>query len=88
MIPMGTFPVKLLWSERFQRKTPHIDVPGHTEIEIHGANMASDLEGCVGVAEHRIDEYHIYEAKPATDAIEEALEAAEANNETNTVTIS
>lgn len=88
IIPAGTYPVKLLMSGRFQRKTPHLlNVPGRTEIEIHGANHATDLTGCIGVAEHRANDYLIYESSPATQTIEEALAAAEANGETNTVTV-
>lgn len=88
MVPLGTYPIKMLWSLRFERKTPHLDVPGRTEIEIHGGNVATDSEGCILVAEKRISDYQIYEAEPATTAIEEALESAEANGETNTIAIS
>lgn len=88
MIPPGSYPVKLAWSHRFQRKTPHLDVPGRSYIEIHGVNVATDSEGCIGVADKRLSDYRIYEAAPATEAIEEALEAAEANGESSTVTIS
>ena len=88
MIPAGTYPTRMQWSERFQRKTPHLfDVPERTLIEIHGGNVAIDSEGCVLVAEHRLDDYHIFESKPATDLIEESLNMAEANSETNTITI-
>ena len=89
MIPAATYPIKMLWSNRFQRPTPHIlEVFGRTEIEFHGGNRASDSDGCVLCAEQKINDYEIYESKPATDAIEEALNAAEANGEANTVTIS
>ncbi len=87
MIGSGSYPVKLAWSHRFQRMTPHLDVPGRTNIEIHGGNVATDSEGCILVADKRLGDYRIYEAKTATDAIEEALRAAEANEETNTVTV-
>lgn len=87
MVPSGSYPVKLAWSHRFERLTPHLDVPGRQYIEIHGGNIATDSEGCILVADKRMSDYRIYEAKPATDAIEEALAAAEANGETNTVTV-
>lgn len=87
MVPSGSYPVKLAWSRRFERLTPHLDVPGRQYIEIHGGNIATDSEGCILVADKRLTEYRIYEAKPATDAIEDALRAAEANGETNTVTV-
>jgi hypothetical protein len=87
-IPVGVYPVKLAWSDRFQRKTPHlIDVPGRTEIEIHGGNRAQDSEGCILVGEKHINDYEIYESQPATDSIETALANAEANGEANTVTV-
>lgn len=88
MIPVGTYSVKMEMSHRFERMTPHLDVPLRTFIEIHGGNVSTDSEGCILVAEKRIDEYRIYESEPATNAIEEALTAAEANGETNTVTVS
>jgi hypothetical protein len=87
MVPAGTYPLKMLWSPRFERITPHLDVPGRSEIEMHGGNVATDSDGCILCAEKRISEYEIYESKPATDAIEEALNAAEANHEINTITI-
>jgi hypothetical protein len=89
MIPAATYPVKMLWSNRFQRPTPHIlNVPERTEVEMHGGNKATDSDGCILCAEVKISDYEIYESKPATDAIEEALNAAEANGEVNTVTVS
>jgi hypothetical protein len=89
MIPVGTYSIKMVWSTRFDRPTPHLlDVPGRTEIELHGGNKATDSDGCILCAEKRLDDWTISEAKPATDAIEEALNQAEANNETNTITIS
>lgn len=88
MIPLGTYPVKMAMSHRFDRMTPHLDVPGRTYIEIHGGNIATDSEGCILVAEKRISDYEIYESEPATTAIENMLNQAEQNNEVNTVTIS
>ena len=88
IIPPGTYALKLLPSERFKRLTPFIlDVPHRTAIEMHGANRAEDLDGCIGCAERRLNDYVIYEAEPATDAIEDALQSAEANGETNIITI-
>jgi hypothetical protein len=87
LIPTGVFPVALAMSKRFQRRTPHISVPGRTEIEMHGANTADDVDGCVGCAEKRLDDYTIYESEPATTALENMLLQAEANGEVNTVTV-
>ena len=88
LMPEGTFPVKMAWSNRFQRMTPHIDIPLHSNVEMHGANTAEDVDGCIGCAENRLSDYRIYESKPATDSIEELLNSAEANGEESTVTIS
>jgi len=88
MIPLGTYPIAMLWSPRFNRLTPHLDVPGRTEIELHGGNVATDSDGCILCAEYRTSDYEIYESRPATDKIEEAMNQAEANKETNTITIS
>lgn len=89
MIPPGTYPVQMVPSPRFQRATPHVlDVPGRTEIEIHGGNRAEDSEGCILVAEKRLNDYEIYESLPATSYIESDLSSAEANGETNTITVS
>jgi hypothetical protein len=88
MVPPGAYAVKLQWSERLGRIAPHLDVPGRSGILIHGGNRATDSEGCILVADNRIDAYTIYESQPAIDAIEEALDAAEANSEQSTVSIS
>jgi hypothetical protein len=87
MILAGTYPIKLRWSPRFGRLTPHLEVPGRSEIEMHGLNFATESEGCIGVAEHRISDYEIAEAEPATSSIENSLQQAEANSETNTISV-
>ena len=54
-IPCGTYKVKMLWSEHFQRNLPHImDVPDRADILIHPANFVVDLKGCVGVGRNTI----------------------------------
>lgn len=50
-IPSGTYPVSFLWSGRFKRMTPHIQVPKRTNIEIHNANYPNQLEGCIAVGD-------------------------------------
>lgn len=87
MIPAGTYGVRMVWSPRFERMTPHVDVPGRTGIELHGGNRAENSEGCILCAEFRLSDYEIYSSKTATDAIEEALLSAEANSEVSTVTV-
>ncbi len=88
LILPGTYGIKLLWSPRFERRTPHIDVPDRTEIEIHGGNRATDSDGCILVAEKRISEYLIWDSLPATSKIELGLMLAESQGEESTVVVS
>jgi hypothetical protein len=47
-IPTGTYVVVIDYSNRFQRRLPHIlDVPGFTGIRIHPGNSAIDTSGCL-----------------------------------------
>lgn len=48
-IGAGSYAARLEYSPHFERQTPHIDVPGRTYIEIHPANLPSQLEGCIAV---------------------------------------
>ena len=50
-IPAGIYNVSFQWSGRFQRMTPHIDVPKRTYIEIHESNFPYQLEGCLSVGD-------------------------------------
>lgn len=51
-IPAGTYLCKRRWSDHFQREVFEIsDVPGRTNILIHPANLVTQLEGCVAIAE-------------------------------------
>lgn len=46
-IPCGTYPVKMLFSNKFSRVVPHImNVPGFDAIEIHIGNFPKDTDGC------------------------------------------
>lgn len=46
-IPAGSYVLTIDWSDRFQRKMPHIlDVPDFTGIRIHGGNDVHDTKGC------------------------------------------
>ena len=61
-IPIGAYPVAWMWSEHFQQIMPQIIVPGREAIELHWANVPTQLEGCVALgtetelANDRIDE--------------------------------
>ena len=52
----GVYPVIIDFSPHFNRPMPHVlNVPGRSEIRIHPAKMASQLEGCIalGVTESK-----------------------------------
>lgn len=49
-IPAGTYRVKRRWSPKHQRNVYGLlDVPGRSDIEIHSANDARELEGCIAL---------------------------------------
>jgi len=48
LTPAGTYPVKLLFSPKFNRVMPHVmDVPGFDAIEIHNGSLPANTHGCV-----------------------------------------
>ena len=48
-IPAGTYPIQFAFSDRWQRLVPMLlDVPFRSLIEVHIANVAQDVEGCIG----------------------------------------
>lgn len=53
-IPLGRWPMRLDFSPRFKRELPHILVPTHEGVRIHGANRPEQLEGCIAVGTNRI----------------------------------
>lgn len=47
-IPVGTYPVVIAWSNRFQQLMPRlIGVEGRSGILIHQGNTSHDTEGCI-----------------------------------------
>ncbi len=71
-IPVGSYQAILDYSPKFQRLTPHLDVPGRTYIEIHPANWASQLEGCIAVGES-IDGDALDDSKAAFETLMKRL---------------
>lgn len=67
-VPLGTYPIVLVPSYRFEQKTPrpqwyhgktpHLgDVPDFTGVEIHPANWPSQLEGCLAPGANHYEDY-------------------------------
>lgn len=51
IIPVGTYPVLVTFSPRFQRNLPLIgNVPGRSGIRIHGGTKPEHSTGCVLVS--------------------------------------
>lgn len=47
-IPPGTYPLRMLPSQRFGHLMPHVcEVPGFSAIEIHPGNYPNDTQGCL-----------------------------------------
>lgn len=53
-IPAGIYELEVRVSPKYNEERVFIkDVVGFTGIQIHGANTADDVEGCVGASRHR-----------------------------------
>jgi hypothetical protein len=68
-IPAGTYELTIDFSNRFQRRMPHVmNVPGHQGIRIHWGNWSEDTQLCtlVGTTEgkdfvgHSVDEFNAF----------------------------
>lgn len=78
-IPAGTYAVVLYQSPRFGEQVPWLQgVPGHTFIEMHCGNSATDTHGCILVAlEGGVsDDNWIARSRPAFDALVGKIRAA------------
>lgn len=90
-IPRGRYRVVMDYSNRFQRKMPHLlDVPSFDGIRIHGSRGALPVEvsteGCVCVGlEH--DSENVYDCPPAQAKVVALLEAADRAHEEVWVTV-
>lgn len=81
-IPPGSYHVRLRWSPKHERNVYGLlDVPGRSDIEIHSANLPSELEGCIALgtefgevstAKHG-DGYGVRHSKDAVTAFESTV---------------
>jgi hypothetical protein len=74
-IPAGTYKVLLYDSPHFMREVPLIDVPGRQYIEIHFANYAAQLKGCIAVGKELEDDI-LYRSVEAFDELFPAIKNA------------
>lgn len=55
-IPVGTYPVRLEYSNRFKKKLYEIyKVENRSECKFHAANYARQLNGCIALGQNRKD---------------------------------
>ena len=53
-IPEGSYPLKMLHSDRFGKDMPHVlGVTGFTEVEIHPGNYPADTKACLLVGKSK-----------------------------------
>jgi len=72
-IPVGTYPVRVTWSPRFQRALPAIEqVPGFSGVRIHAGNTVDDTEGCILVGLQR-EADRILDSRVALDQVMQRL---------------
>ena len=54
-IPCGTYELVIKFSPHFKRDMIYLeDVPGFSDIMIHGGNTSKDTKGCILVGENRV----------------------------------
>jgi hypothetical protein len=77
-IPSGSYKIALYPSPSWRRIMPLLEnVPGRTYIEIHPANLASELKGCIAVGQIQdLAEEEILFSDTAFLALFPAIEAA------------
>lgn len=51
VIPEGSYPTALEWSNKRHRLVPFLQVPKRSDIEIHPSGNALYLRGCIGVSQ-------------------------------------
>ncbi len=76
-IPAGTYKLVVDFSNRFQRKMPHVlNVPGFDGIRIHTGNTDKDTEGCILVGTVKQAADFLANSKVAFGKLFPKLEAA------------
>ena len=83
-IPLGTYPVIIDFSNRFQKLMMHVlDVPQFEGIRIHAGNTIFDTEGCILLGED-VDRDVLVHSRVAVNRLQhevaQALDRAEAVN--------
>jgi hypothetical protein len=75
-IPAGTYKIELYASPHFGRLMPLlVDVPGHSNIEIHWGNFPSDSRGCILVGVEKAADM-LYHTRDAFDVLFPMIEIA------------
>jgi Steigviridae/Suoliviridae L,D-carboxypeptidase/transpeptidase len=87
-IPVGSYPVTIDLSNRFQRLMPHIlNVSGFDGIRIHSGNTAADTDGCILLGTARNGPDNVSGSRDAYAAFFPKLQAAVSRGEPVTITI-
>lgn len=87
-IPVGTYPIEVTWSPRFNRPLPLLDsVPGRTDIRIHAGNWPRDTEGCLLVGLQQGTDM-ILQSRLALDPLVLKIQAARDSGDAVSITIS
>lgn len=77
-IPTGEYKVVIDFSNRFQRKMPHIlNVPNYEGVRIHTGNTSADTEGCILVGGSWAGNNFIGGSRPIFNKLFAKMEEAE-----------
>ncbi len=78
-MPLGRYRLELYQSPKHGLVPLFVDVPGFTYTEIHAANTANQLLGCIAVGQRRT-ENGVSGCKPVLNAIVKAMQEARAEH--------
>lgn len=87
IIPTGTYEIELYNSPKHGKNTPQLkNVPGRSNIQIHVANFADELLGCIAPGtEHGKD--YVSHSKVACDKLSLQIVAAITQKEPVSITV-